>query len=1039
MKGGALPVDDAVEIAAQVAEGLAKAHAQGVIHRDIKPGNLILTEDGVKILDFGLAKLAAESLRLTLEGTTIGTVAYMSPEQARGDEADPRSDVWALGIVLYEMLAGQPPFRGHYAEAISHAIRHDTPAPLRTPGRDVPEALERLAFHALKKNPDQRVQSARDFARELRLLQGRTLPLDLRTEPLTAPLLGAARALTARGTRFWTLPRTIGAAATVVALLAGAPLWLFAPVERIPVAVAPVVNQTGFGELEPYRLALTEELIARLADSGSVRVIPYDRLLQIMRPFRLDNRDLSSRGAMQAITMHSGARIIIAPTLLQENGAWKARVEFRNAETATNDLPPLETDAVVSSLPKDTAHRLVTILAAGIDERFVNTGPRRAYVADVLRKLTGGTSPPVPRLRNLDTAIAFEQGLDAYEQQEYAAALRAFASASQQDSRNPLVFAWRSRAARIMRHDDEATQAAGQAVALLTAGMSGAGRLFIESVAAESRRDSAVAESGFRELATQRPDDPAAAMELAAHLDRQGRTEDAIAAYLDTLTRDTRLATPHAELCRMYNRANEFVKAQEHAQLAISSYRTLGARSGEAQALLCLADALRTGIPEQRQQARVHAEAALKIFEELGLLYNVPRAYNYMAMIAGIQDSRAEAAALGEKALLSARSAGNEVLQPLVLMNLGVTHEALGNRARAADYYQQSIKLYEQFGDQARAAQIQANRAALLIKYGMNPEEGLRAAQNALGVSRTLGNKDFEAFCLQTIALYYEYAGRHVDAERQLSQIVAIARERDLTEKLASANIRRARSRVAIGDYLGARQLLTETVPAASDTTNRVEAAIQLGRVHARLGDFDTARADLNRAAIQLPAGDLGLVALLHTAMGELEYESGRLREARVQFKEAADLWSDAFPTAASVEARAYLGLLDAATGSLAEGRRAVQSSLDFARKSGQVPLEALSRMFLARIEIGAGRFGDAVKALAEIPADNEQRTIGPELRALVRYWRAEALMGRGDPGAASERRSARDVLAPVLASLPEAYRISFSNRPDIARIISDR
>jgi len=104
LERGPLPIPEALEIATEVAEGLAKAHAQGVVHRDIKPGNLIVTDDGVKILDFGLAKLADAALKLTVEGSTLGTVAYMSPEQARGEEADERSDIWALGVVLYEML-----------------------------------------------------------------------------------------------------------------------------------------------------------------------------------------------------------------------------------------------------------------------------------------------------------------------------------------------------------------------------------------------------------------------------------------------------------------------------------------------------------------------------------------------------------------------------------------------------------------------------------------------------------------------------------------------------------------------------------------------------------------------------------------------------------------------------------------------------------------------------------------------------------------------------------------------------------------------
>ena len=118
---GPMPIGEALSIAQQVADGLARAHAGGVVHRDIKPGNVILTEDSVKIVDFGLATLAG-SVQLTQAGSPMGTVTYMAPEQLRGLAATAQSDVWAVGAMLYEMLAGHPPFQGAYAEAISYAI-----------------------------------------------------------------------------------------------------------------------------------------------------------------------------------------------------------------------------------------------------------------------------------------------------------------------------------------------------------------------------------------------------------------------------------------------------------------------------------------------------------------------------------------------------------------------------------------------------------------------------------------------------------------------------------------------------------------------------------------------------------------------------------------------------------------------------------------------------------------------------------------------------------------------------------------------------
>lgn len=170
---GPLEIADAVELAAQAAEGLAHAHREGVVHRDVKPANLLVTPDRtLKILDFGLAKRAGQSV-LTQTGTTLGTVAYMSPEQARGEPLDARTDLWALGVVLYEMVTGRPPFPGEYPQAVIYAILSEDPLP---PGRlrpGLPAELGRTLARALDKDPARRYGSADEMAADLRMLMVR--------------------------------------------------------------------------------------------------------------------------------------------------------------------------------------------------------------------------------------------------------------------------------------------------------------------------------------------------------------------------------------------------------------------------------------------------------------------------------------------------------------------------------------------------------------------------------------------------------------------------------------------------------------------------------------------------------------------------------------------------------------------------------------------------------------------------------------------------------------------------------------------------
>ena len=164
---GPLPLKVALEIARQIALGLEAAHEKGVVHRDIKPGNVMIDAKGqVTVMDFGLA-LLTEGSKLTKLDTTLGTVAYMSPEQAQGVEVDHRTDIWALGCVLYEMTCGQRPFRGVYDQALLYEIAHEEPEPLTGVRTAVPVELEWIVDKCLAKDRDERYHDAKDLILDL--------------------------------------------------------------------------------------------------------------------------------------------------------------------------------------------------------------------------------------------------------------------------------------------------------------------------------------------------------------------------------------------------------------------------------------------------------------------------------------------------------------------------------------------------------------------------------------------------------------------------------------------------------------------------------------------------------------------------------------------------------------------------------------------------------------------------------------------------------------------------------------------------------
>ncbi len=278
---GPLPLDEALSLARQLGDALASAHAKGIIHRDIKPANIMLTAEGRPMLmDFGLAKVSGTT-KLTRTGTTMGTVAYMSPEQVQGREADHRSDIWALGVVLYEMVSGRAPFGGDYEAAMLYSILNEDPEPLAVEGGDIPAGLDGIIAKALAKDPGHRYQGAAELVADLDALAR------------DSEALPAGKAVPAKGLkrqwRRWRPWQRAAAAGAALAVIAGF-LWLVVTIWSgqegtiDSIGVLPLVNLSGDSEKEYLAEGVTEQLNTKLgaAMGTQVRVVSQ----QTMRQFK---------------------------------------------------------------------------------------------------------------------------------------------------------------------------------------------------------------------------------------------------------------------------------------------------------------------------------------------------------------------------------------------------------------------------------------------------------------------------------------------------------------------------------------------------------------------------------------------------------------------------------------------------------------------------------------------------------------------------------------------------------------------------------
>jgi serine/threonine protein kinase/tetratricopeptide (TPR) repeat protein len=342
-------INECINITMQIAHGLQEAHSNGIVHRDIKPANIMITDKGeVKIMDFGLAKLAGRTM-LTKSGTTLGTVAYMSPEQTRGEAVDHRTDIWSLGMVLYEMITGRPPFKGKYDQAVIYGILNEEPEPLTAVRTGVPMELERITSKMLAKNPAERYQHLDELLVDLRSCLKVTGQTSAQIQRPVSPVRKSMRL-------FW-----YGALAGLIGLTLI--VYFLVPREEKTtsrlkmIAVLPFEN-LGPPEDEYFADGLTDEITSRLSLINRLGVISRTSSIQYKKTSKtlpLIAKELGVdyilEGTIRWVKTGGSERIRITPQLIKVSG--DVHLWADNMDRTIDDIFAIQTEIamrVVKSL-----------------------------------------------------------------------------------------------------------------------------------------------------------------------------------------------------------------------------------------------------------------------------------------------------------------------------------------------------------------------------------------------------------------------------------------------------------------------------------------------------------------------------------------------------------------------------------------------------------------------------------------------------------------------------------------------------------------
>jgi tetratricopeptide (TPR) repeat protein len=1031
---GRLAPERAIAIARQLALGLGAAHRAGVVHRDLKPGNVLVdlgAESGsplrAAITDFGIARSLAGS-GLTKTGTVIGTLDYLSPEQARGEAVDGRSDLYALGLLLYEMLTGDLPFSGT-TEAEMLAQRVTGTPRLRWAGSPIPKHLQAVVQRLLARDPARRYPTAEEVVRELDRCQA-AVPGRWAGGP-AAWRMGAVVAALLALLGVFALARTAHQRARLArpTLASSPPRSIPKPAAgpRHAVALLPLADETGRPDLAWVTTGIPEMLTASLAESPELRVLDSQRVFRTVEDLKLPRGPLPEAEARRLAVLLDADRLVSGRV---HAAGGRLRVDLSMLATDPPGLPAAELHAEAAL---GETFRLVEEIGATLRQRLA-VPPAPA----------GGAEPAASRA---PAALAgFAQGSASLLRGDALAAVPALERAVAADPRYTAAWVELARAREALGRSEPAREAARQAVETLPTGES---RAAYEARAVEARLlgHPDRAQEILSRLLARYPDDVEARVELAEAYGEQGSLDRAIAALkaavllaphhprawfllgkYSILAGDSRHAVDE-HLVRALVVQNELGSDQGRADVLNAfgvAYRNLGEMDRAAENY-AQAAALRKKIGDERgyatslrNLANIHTvrgeygaaekqlAEALAILRRLGDGPGTADLENELGVVAEQKGSYEEALAHYRQALRARRDLGNDLSLAQSFGNVGFTCYLLGRYDDALVYWRQGLDLAKKSGDPRGIVFATQNLGQLELARG-EWDDAAKSFLSALRSSRELGLKEAIAVSLGNLGRLAQYQGRPGAALASYGEALAVLRDLGDRRGLAEFTLAEAEALLELGMTDAAAERLRAAGELLTEGKNREQQA-ELERLRGEellaRGDRPAAAAALRRAVTEATASH-GVVALLAARLSAAEIggRGGPALAGLERLRAEADALGNARLRLAAAELVAAAAL---AAGDLGRAERAARAGLEQAAACGGYAGAWRLHLLLARALEHGGRPGEAAATVERRRAADEiarvSRDLTPEQRKSFDH-RMEAENGTEQGGARARPR----------------------------------